>query len=169
MRPSTRAERVDEWTIGGADPAAAVYGLLAIGALMAAESGNHESHLDALLSALIAAFGYWLLHSYARLLGGRIIAGERLTPGLLTHALGRERLLLAGAAVPIAAMLVAWITGGSQEDGITAALWSAVAGLIAFELIAGARSHSSPREFALEIGVGLVLGLAILLLRAVLH
>lgn len=136
---------------------------------MAAESSLHETHLDTLLSAVIASFGYWLLHSYARVLGRRLIDGTPLRPALLGQALRRERLLLAGAAVPICTLLVAWAAGASRGTAIDDAVWSAVIGIVAFEVFAGVRSQSSAAELAFEVGVGIVLGLAILALRVVLH
>ncbi|HMD56400.1 MAG TPA: hypothetical protein VKG82_02895 [Solirubrobacteraceae bacterium] len=164
-----RIERTGEWMVSGGDPAAAVYGLLAIGALMAAESGHHETHLDTFLSALVAALSYWLLHAYARMLGRRMIAGEHLRPSLLAEALGRERLLLAGAAVPTGVLLIAWAAGASRDAAVNDALWSAVIGVVLFELFAAMRARSSRRELALDVGIGLMLGLAILALRVLLH
>jgi hypothetical protein len=66
-------------------------------------------------------------------------------------------------------LLVAWATGAAQVTAVSAALWSAVASLIAFELIAGLRSRATPGELALELAVGAALGLGILALKIVLH
>lgn len=136
---------------------------------MAVESAQHDTHLETLLSAVIAALGYWLLHSYARVLGRRMIDGAPLRLALLAQALRRERLLLAGAAVPTGALLIAWAAGASREAAVNDALWSAVIGVVAFELFAGVRSRSSAREVVLEVGVGLALGIAILAMRVLLH
>ena len=59
--------------------AGVVYGVITVGALMAAESGRHESYVDSIASALIATLLYWLAHAYADLLGRRLATGERLT------------------------------------------------------------------------------------------
>jgi hypothetical protein len=118
---------------------------------------------------VIAAFSYWLLHSYARVLGRRLIEGEPLRLSLLGAALRRERLLLAGAAVPIGALLIAWAAGASREEAVNDALWAAIVGVVAFEIFAGVRSRSTSRELLLEVGVGLALGLGILAMRILLH
>ena len=56
----------DQQTAGaGGQRGGVVYGVITVGALMAAESGRHESYLDAFASALIATLLYWLAHSYA--------------------------------------------------------------------------------------------------------
>jgi hypothetical protein len=66
-------------------------------------------------------------------------------------------------------LLIAWAAGASETTGVNAAVWAAVASLIAFELLAGLRAESSPREFALEGGVGVAMGLAILALKSLAH
>lgn len=161
--------RVAGWLVPDRNPAGSVYGLVAIGALLAAESGQHEGYLDTVLSVVIAALTYWLLHAYSTALGGRIARGERLTMRTVAAALRHERTLLRGAAVPVLTLLVAWISGSGLETGVSAALWTAVACLIAFEVLAGVRADSSPRELVLEATVGLTLGVSVVLVRLVLH
>ena len=146
-----------------------MYGLLAIGALLAAESGLHESYLDTDLSALIAACVIWMAHAYSDLLGRRLTLHEHLTARALLRALRHTLPLLRGAAVPIAALLLAGATGLAQQTAVTVALWSAVAALLLFELLAGVLARGTPRELALDAGVGLLLGTAVLALRIVLH
>lgn len=52
---------------------------------------------------------------------------------------------------------------------MTAALWSAIGSLVAFELVAAIRSRASAPELALDVGVGMTMGVAILGLKVVLH
>jgi hypothetical protein len=151
------------------NPAAAVYGLVAIGAVLAAESGQHPSHLDTFLSAVLSACMYWLLHAYATLLGRRLSSTERLTPRSLFRALGHDWALMRGAALPLATLLLAWGLGTTQQDAVTLALWSVVVGILVFELMAGVREHASASELALQTAFGLVLGLSVLALRVILH
>jgi hypothetical protein len=146
-----------------------VYGVIVIGALLAAESGRHESYVDTVGSAVIAAGLYWLAHAYATVLGRRLTTRQRLTTRSLWQALVHDWALVRGAAVPLLVIVLAWATGAAQETAVSAALWSAAASLVAFELLAGIRSRATPSELALEIGVGLVMGLGILALRIVLH
>jgi hypothetical protein len=151
------------------NPARVIYGIVAIGALLAAESGIHESYLDTVASALIAAGIYWLAHAYASVLGRRLATSERLTVGMLWRALKHEWAIAQGAAVPLLALLIAWAAGATQETAVTVALWSTVVSLIVFELAAGIRSDSTPGELTLELGVGLAMGTAIIALKVVLH
>jgi hypothetical protein len=161
--------RAATWVVPAENPARAIYGLLAIGAVLAAESGRHEGYVDTVLSAAITACGYWLLHSYARALGLRFVQRTRLTVGALKQALRHESAVLRGAAVPLAALLIAWGAGAAQETAVSIALWSVVVSLIVVELLAGIRARSSPGELVLETGVGVVLGISVLLLRILLH
>lgn len=161
--------RCAEWIVPEDNPSGTIYGLVAIAALLAAESGRHETYLETELSAIIAAATYWLLHAYARLLGHRLTTKEHLSARSLAGALARDRALLRGASIPLAALIVASIFGVTQADAVTIALWTAVAAIVAFELAAGIRAHASAGELALETGVGIVLGIAVLSLKIVLH
>jgi hypothetical protein len=153
----------------GQKPASVIYGVIVIGALLAAESGSHESYLDTVGSAAIALWLYWLAHAYAYVLGHRLQTHERLSARSLWRALLDESAILTGATLPLLALLLAWATGAAQTTGVEAALWTAVASLIAFELLAGIRARATPGELVLEAGVGMTMGLAILALKVVLH
>jgi hypothetical protein len=149
--------------------AGVVYGVITVGALMAAESGRHESYVDAIGSALIATLLYWLAHAYADLLGRRLATGERLTAGALARALAHDWAIVRGAALPLLALVIAWIAGASREAGVTAALRTAVVTVVVFEVVAGLRSKSTPGELLLKAAVGVTMGLAILALKGVLR
>jgi len=155
--------------VPSANPSGVVYGVIVIGALLAAESGRHESYLDTLLSAALAAALYWLAHAYASVLGRRLTEGERLSASALGRALAHDWSLIRGAAIPLFALVIAWLAGARQETAVTVALWSAIASLVVFELIAGLRSRASAGELVLEVGVGLAMGMGILALKIILH
>jgi hypothetical protein len=148
--------------------------VIVIGALLAAESGSHESYLDTVGSAAIALWLYWLAHAYADLLGHRLQTHERLSARALVRAFLDESAILTGASLPLLALLLAWALGAAQTTGVAAALWTSVASLIAFELLAGIRARAGrspigPGELVLEGGVGLAMGLAIIALKVILH
>ncbi len=129
----------------------------------------HESYLDTIASAAIAVTVYWLAHAYADVLGRRLAVHERLTLGALGRALAEESAILRGAALPLAMLVLGWVLGAGQETAITVALWSTVAALIAFELIAGVRSHATRGELTLDVAVGTTMGVAIIALKVILH
>jgi hypothetical protein len=171
--PPSSARRLFEhlagWVLPEENPTGAVYGVILIGALLAAESGRHETYADTLVSAVLAACLYWVAHSYASVLGRRLAGEERLTVTALSRALGHDWALVRGAMVPLLALALAWAAGATQENAVTAALWSAIVSLVAFELLAGLRSHSSARELTIEMAVGMAMGLGILALKVILH
>jgi hypothetical protein len=161
--------RALDWLVPAENPAGLVYGVMAIGALLAAESGHHDGYPDTLASACIGAGLYWLAHAYASVLGRRLATDDRLTAKVLWGALVRDWQIVRGAAIPLLALLIAWAVGAPKEAGVTAALWSAVGTVIAFELAAGIRSRATRRELALELVVGIALGIAIIALKVLLH
>jgi hypothetical protein len=143
--------------------------VLAIGAVLAAESGSHESYVDTAVSAVIAIGLYWLAHAYAEVLGLRLQSHARLSITAIGRALHDEATILMGAVLPLLALLLCWAFGAALSTGVEAALWTSVGSLVAFELIAGIRARSTPRELALEAGIGLTMGLAIIALKVLLH
>lgn len=151
------------------NPSGVVYGAMVMGALLAAESGRRETYLETFASAAIAATLYWLAHAYASVLGRRLRTRELLTARGLMRGLADDWPLLHGAAVPLLALLVAWVTGASQQTAVDAGLYSVAASLVVLELVAGLRSQLRRGELALEVGVGVTLGLGVLALRIVLH
>ncbi len=153
----------------GENPAGAVYGTITIGALLAAESSLRDTYPETIAAVAVALLVYWLAHSYAELLGQRLTADERLTASGLARALGRDWAIVRGAGAPLLALLVAWAVGANQETGVTVALWTCVASLLAFELLAGLRARAQPAELALELCIGAAMGLGVILLRVILH
>jgi hypothetical protein len=167
--PRGWANRAVDWLLPERNPARLVYGVLAIGAVLAAESGSHENYLDTAASAVIAILLYWLAHAYADVLGHRLQAHARLSIAILGRAFRDEAAILIGAVLPLLALLFCWALGVALASGVEAALWTTVGSLIAFELLAGIRAKATPRELAFEAGIGATMGLAIIALKVLLH
>lgn len=158
----------------GSNPEGVVYGIITIGALLAAESGQHDGYPDTVGSAAIALGLYWLAHAYSSLLGRRLATRERLSAMRLLRALLHDWAIVRGAAIPLLALLLAWAVGATQASAVSAALWTSVVSLVAFELLAGIRSRAGGSsidlgELALEGAVGVAMGLSILALKVLLH
>jgi signal transduction histidine kinase len=161
--------RLAGWIVPERNPSEAIYGLITIGALLAAESGLRETYPETVGSATIAVVLYWFAHAYADVLGLRLSEQRHLTWEELWRTFVRDWAIVKGAGVPLLALLVAWAVGASQAAAVTAGVWTAVGGLIAFEVAAGIRSRAKPAELVLQVAVGVTMGLAILALRALLH
>jgi len=162
-------DRTVDWLLPERNPARLIYGVLAIGAVLAAESGSHEDYIDTAGSAVIAILLYWLAHAYADVLGHRLTAHARLSIAVLGRALRDEAAILMGSVLPLLALLICWAFEVALATGVEAALWTTVGSLIAFELLAGIRARATPRELAFEAGIGATMGLAIIALKVVLH
>lgn len=163
------AHRFAGWIVPERNPAGAVYGLIAVGALLAAESGLKETYPETIGSAAIAVTLYWFAHSYADVLGLRLTEQRRLGWSDLWHTFVQDWAIARGAGIPLLALLVAWAIGASQTTAVTSGVWTVVGSLIAFELAAGVRSRAKPVELVFDVTAGTTLGLGILALRALLH
>jgi hypothetical protein len=161
-----RLRRIAAWLIPEADPAGAVYGLITVGALLAAEGALHDTYAEVIGAVAITMSLYGFAHAYAELLGRRLAARER--PGRIAYgvAVARGLAVLQGASLPLIVLLVSWATGVVLGTAVTVAIWTAVVSLIALELAAGYLAHAGRRELALDAGVGAAMGLGILALKA---
>lgn len=145
------------------------YGLILIGALLAAESGHHEGYPDTIGSALLATVLYWLAHGYSTALAERVRSGGRLSIGVIWDALRHDAAIVRGAAIPVIALILAWLAHAHLETAVTAAVWSASAGILGLEVLAGFCARASPRELGVDVVLGATLGLTILGLKALLQ
>jgi hypothetical protein len=168
LAPSLR-KRFLTWLIPETNPAGAIYGMITIGALLAAESGLHETYAETIGSALVALAMYWVAHAYANLLGERLQTQERLSARTLGRNLLHDWSIVSGASPPLLALVISWAVGAGQETAVTAALWTTVGSLIVYELVAGMRSRARRGELVLEGCVGAAMGLGVLALRVILH
>jgi hypothetical protein len=172
-RATTRARhaaaRALEWALPGENPTGAVYGTITLGTLLAAEDGLHDTYPETVGSVVVALLLYWLAHSYAELLGGRLATGGRLTVRALGQALVRDWAIVRGTGAPLLALVAGWAVGADQQTAVTVALWTCAASLVAFEVLAGVRARARPRELALEACVGVAMGIGVVALRAILH
>jgi hypothetical protein len=169
----TKLERLLEWLLPGTNPAGAIYGMIAIGALLAAESGLHETYFETIGSAMLALSLYWMAHAYADVLGQRLDTRERLTATALGQNLLHDWSIVRGGTLPVLVLLICWAAGAGQETAVTIDLWVTAGSLVAYELLAGlrtrARARARPAELLLEGCVGAAMGLGVLALRVILH
>lgn len=154
------------------NPGGIVYGVLAVATVIAAESTRQESFPKLLFASLVTLVLYWLAHAYAHHWGSHLQHLQR--PGEWSFAeIGRsavhEASILLGAVVPVAALLLTWLAGGSRESAVTAVLWAAGVELVVLELAAGMARHSRIRDLAVQVSMGLTMGLGLLAVRVMLH
>lgn len=148
---------------------AVIYGLVIVSVLLAAESARRESYAKTVEAVVLALVLYWLAHSYSDLVTWRVREGRRLTAATLVRTMLHELPLLAGAALPLLVVVIAWAVGSDLDIALVAALWIDAATIVAVEFVAGIRAELSGQELLRQVLVGGALGVLILLLRLALH
>jgi hypothetical protein len=151
------------------NPGGLVYGTITVGALLAAESAQRETYLETVGAVVIALVLYWLAHSYAEFTARRLGGKDPFTLGALAQTMAYELPILVGAAIPLLALLVWWLAGARLASAVTAAIWAAAAMTMLIEVAAALRAKRSGRELAVQIAFGLLLGLLVIAMTAVLH
>ena len=151
------------------NPGGVVYGVLAIGTLLAAEGARRETYPAVLEASGLALVLYWLAHAYSGYFGDRAESGAAFSPRRFLHAVAHEAALLKGAVLPVAALLVAWVFRSPLSLAVTIALWTAALELVLLEVAVGVRRKLSVVELAFELSLGLLLAGGILGVRLLLH
>jgi hypothetical protein len=152
-----------------ANPAAGVYGLITVGALLSAESAKRQTYPETVEGVLIAILILWLAHSYSEYTAQRLTEGSRLEFRELGRTMLRELFIVAGAFVPLATVLVWWIAGGQLTVAVEAAVWASAIMVVLVEAFVGIGAGLKGREFAGQLAMGVFLGVLILALNFVLH
>lgn len=147
----------------------AIYGTIAVGALLAAESVRRETYAKNIVAVVITLLLYWLAHSYADLAAERLRSGAHLTVGRLVRTMLDELPMLAGATIPLVTLLICWAAGTRLSAAVIAALWTSAAIVVLIELTAGVRGHLAARQFIAQALIGALLGSLVIFLKVVLH
>lgn len=161
------ASRLVEVTTANAGRA--IYGAVMVGVLFAAEDARREGYAATIEAAAIVLLLYWLMNLYTHALGIRLQRRESLNLKLLWHSCLYELPIIEGALVPVVVLLITWAAGLAVTTGTSAALWTAAGTIVILEAAAGWRSSQRPRDVWLQIGAGVVIGLALIALELVLH
>src|SRR5580704_15337901 len=115
------ATAISRWVEPEDNPAGVIYGTIAVGAVLAAESTRRETFPDTIEATVLILVLYWVAHSYANVVGDRLKTRETLSPGLLWRAFLHEGAIVKGAAIPIAVLGVLGAGGVSLQSAVTAA------------------------------------------------
>jgi hypothetical protein len=150
-------------------PAGLVYGTIAIGALLTAESAQSETYAKSVVAVVITLLLYWLAYSYAEFTGQRLEKGEPFEFGELATAAVKELSVLIGASIPLLVLVIFWAAGARLTTAVSAAIWTSAAMIVIIEFVVGLRANLTGRQLIMQTGVGAFLGLLVLTLRIVLH
>jgi len=151
------------------DLSAAIYGLMTVGALLAAESAGSETYAETVSAVVITMLVYLLAHSYAEFTSHRLKDRTPARAADLWRIIREQAPILFGAGIPLVALLIDWAVGASLDTAVITALITAAVVVMLLEVLAGVRAKQSGRELVLQTLFGAVLGLLIIALRLVLH
>jgi hypothetical protein len=160
---------IARWVEPEENPSGVVYGTIAVGAVLAAESTRRETFADTFGATLLILGLYWLAHTYATVVGQRLEDRKSLSASGLWRALVHEGAIVRGASIPIAALVVLWMAGVALDTAVTAALWTSAVLLVAFEFVATIGSRVSGAQRVAQVLIGVVIGAGVLLVHVVLH
>lgn len=152
------------------NPAGAVHGTVLAGALIAVQGAQDRPDISHLVTlVLITQVIYWLAHVYAELVGERITAGTRTQEGQLSGLLHQEWPLVAVSFGPLAVIVICSGLGVSANSAVLAGLSATVAMMAGWALFAGYRSGLQKAEMLLYVAASVLLGLALIATKALLH
>ena len=167
------SDRILKWIEPEANPRNTIYGTIAAGLVVAAEDPAAETYPRVVIAAVVAVAAYWLAHGYAHSVDERLRRGDDGNDAAslrqLGAALAHEWPLIEGAATPLIALLVAWAAGVPLATGVSAAVGTAAAALVAFELAGGLRRRLKPLRLLANASIGLALGGALFGVKMLLH
>jgi hypothetical protein len=152
-----------------ANPAALVYGTIAVAALLASESAQRETYPETAGAVAITLLLYWLAYSYAEFTADRLVTSERFKLSGMARTMRHELPVLIGATTPLLVLLIFWVAGAGLTAGVSAAVWTSAGTIVLIEVVVGLRSRLSGRELVAQIGLGALLGLMVVALRVLLH
>ncbi|WP_196804530.1 hypothetical protein [Cellulomonas sp. URHD0024] len=146
-----------------------LYGALVSGSVFAVSSAKSEDGGSVLLATGLVNITYWLAHVYVDLVGGRFHDHERSTGHRFRHALQSSTGVLLGSVPSMVLFSACRLFGLDVATAAWTTLWFTVAllgyagGLAAHR--AGARRWPLIGETAIALGFGM----AVILLKIILH
>jgi hypothetical protein len=147
-----------------------IYGTVLAIALVAAYSAEEELDPVLIAAALIVTLGvFWLAHSQAELLAVRYAVGHSLTFKEVREHLGHGWPMVQAGFPPAVALLLATIGLVSDDTSVDLALGVGVAELGAWGVAVGVKERLGVLRTAGVTAVNVSLGLAVVILKLLVH
>ncbi|TVL92493.1 hypothetical protein CD790_12525 [Streptomyces sp. SAJ15] len=151
------------------DYGGAVYGsLLAASVVAGTAASGHYSRVELIVLLLATGVVFWAAHVYARLAGERILH-QALSWREVRRVGAAERPTVEASVPPAVAVAVSPLLGLGLVGAAYLSLAVAVTQQIGWGVVALRRAGASARMMAVAAAVNLVLGLTIVVLKAVLQ
>lgn len=151
------------------NPAEVIYGTILAGVVLATKAHKGVSGGAIFWSAIGALVLYWLAHVYADVIGEQVKTGRRTNWATIRHAGVQDWTRLRASLIPVLVFEIVRLGRGSVNTSVLSALWLTVGLLAAWGATAAFRSGARSIALVLEILVCAALGVAVVLLKIVLH
>jgi hypothetical protein len=147
--------------------AAGIYGLIVSAAVMATAHGQTARRV--VLTVVVTLVVYWTAERYARLVAGRVHAGERPSWWHVRQELTRGWQIVTASALPLVVLVVTVLLGATVTTAVFAALAcsTVLLGLTGWEVGRGGRLTTGERIVSTLVA-GL-LGAGMIVMKALLH
>jgi hypothetical protein len=146
-----------------------LYGTIMVGALLAAESAKQQNYADTVGAVAIAIALYWLVHSYTQYTERRVERREPFTLGGLGQTMTHELSIIAGAVLPLVALLLCWAVGATLNTAVNVDVYLCAAIIVLIEVGTSIRAELSGRELVAQISFGVFFGLLVIALNILLR
>lgn len=146
--------------------AVGIYGTIVTGGVLAS-AGDRLPAPELALSVLITLFVYWVAEEYAEVLGEQLPGGRTPTWRYIRSVLAATWPMVSASALPLLALMLAWLAGASSTDAANVGLIGAVAELMIYSWSAGRTAHLRGSQQAAVTCAAAALGLLMITLKDV--
>ena len=149
----------------------AIYGVILVSALIIVTGQKSDTSWDTFLKVLGTVVVFWIAHVFAGVVSnlGMTINGDKSFGALLLYAVRHSSGLLLGALIPLLIILLGAAGVIADDTAVWVALWidAALLGIIGY--LAVARMTAKPWARSLGALVTALLGVAIMVMKALIH
>ena len=147
--------------------AAGIYGVIVSAAVLAAS--HRETATATAVSVLVTLLVYWVAERYARLVAERIHEGHRPRRAHVVEVLTSGWEMITASLLPLGVLLLSRLLGASLDGAILAALITCTILLGAAGWNMARHASMEPHERVISAMTAAAFGIALIVLKALLH
>ena len=147
------------------NPAAVVFGVITVGAVLAAEGVRNEPYVRSVGAAVAVLVLFWLVHAWSTDTGSRLETRRSFDARAFAQVLREESPIMRGALPPIAAVIMAGFAGMVDRRAVFVGTLVSAATLVVIEFTAATRNCLAPRQVAIQTASGGAFGCALIILH----
>jgi len=147
------------------NPAAVIFGVITVGAVLAAEGARSEPFARSIGAAVAVLVLYWLVHAWSIDTGNRLETRRGFDIVSFFAVLGLESPIIRGAIPPILAVAIAGLAGAADRRAVFIGTIVAALMLVAIEFVAAMRNRMVGRQVVVQTAMGAVFGCGLIVLH----